>query len=64
MLEDINQTKAEAETKRRQAHDQLEVVKSRYYNISSQSSQAQAEGGTDSSFGACVFVPVQDHISL
>ncbi|KAM4585269.1 coiled-coil domain-containing protein 40 [Odontesthes bonariensis] len=42
-LEDIHQTKADAEAKRQQAHDQLEVVKSRYSNISSQNSQAQAE---------------------
>ncbi|XP_072240038.1 coiled-coil domain-containing protein 40 [Leuresthes tenuis] len=43
MLEDIHQTKAEAENKRQRAHDHLEVVKSRYSNISSQNSQAQDE---------------------
>ncbi|KAM9769325.1 coiled-coil domain-containing protein 40 [Menidia menidia] len=42
-LEDLHQTKAEAETKRQQAQDHLEDVKSRYSSISSQNSQAQAE---------------------
>lgn len=49
-LEDRNHTKAQAETKHRQAQDQLEAMKSQYSSSISQDSKAKASGKTDLPF--------------